>query len=118
MSWSKWFIRKRRNDIISHELFNWILFRLILSIYEYSKSEIVISYLCWYFYIIVDMLSPITRVVKKSYGGVSQCSHGWNFGNTIGVPNVLGGPPLEGPPVLGGLQTFLGANFGGASKLQ
>ena len=53
--------------------------------------------------------------------------HGWNFGNTIGVPNVIGEPPLEraskrswGPPSEeasfgGGLQTTIRASNQGPS---
>ena len=49
----------------------------------------------------VDLLCSFYFIMslKRVYATV----HGWNFGNSIGVPNVRGGPPLEGPPsVLGG----------------
>ena len=40
--------------------------------------------------------------------------HWWNFGNTIGVPNVIRAPPLEGALVLashyGGLRTAIRAS--------
>ena len=47
------------------------IFTVILRLDEYSKSEIVISYLCWY-KIIVDMLSSNIGIVK---GGMGHWEH-------------------------------------------
>ena len=54
----------------------------------------------------VHILGPAPG--RRTQFDITIIDHGWNFGNTIGVPNVLGG-----------LQTFWGgAPSEGASKLQ